>query len=160
MCLHNEVLSGSDNGLSSRSNIPMLIVYQPCVDKCFTLQICNYVSKLCSFRHVWNSSKKCKVSNPSWKSRFLTYMDVTVNLEIISVIHRFVSYSSPNHYHILLTINHHPIFNMDGIRSSIRFIRIHMCLLSLLKRYLTFKIISEIPTSTVYFVDTDIDSTP
>ena len=38
--------------------------------------------------------RKCKVSNPPWKSRLVIHMDVSVNLEIISVIHRFVSYSS------------------------------------------------------------------
>ena len=143
---HNEVLPGSDNSLSSRSHIRILIVYQRCVDKCFTLQKCNYVSNLCSFRHVCNSNKS-KVSNPPWKTRFVTYMDVSVNLEISSLIHSFVSYSSPKHNDILLTICHHPIFNMDCIRSSIRFVRIHMCLLWFLKRYLTFKIISENPTS-------------
>ena len=91
--------------------------------------------------------RKCNVSNPPWKSRFVTYMDVSVNLEITSVIHKFASYSSQNHYDILLTIRHHPIVNMDGIRSPIRFVYIHMCLWSFLKRYLTFKIIFEIPTS-------------
>ena len=38
MCLHNEVLPSSNNGLSSRSHIRMPIVYQRCVDKSFTLQ--------------------------------------------------------------------------------------------------------------------------
>ena len=38
MCLHNEVLPGSDNDLSSTSHIRMPIVYQRCVDKSFTLQ--------------------------------------------------------------------------------------------------------------------------
>ena len=73
--------------------------------------------------------RKSKVSNPPWKSCFVTYMDVSVNLEISSLIHSFLCYSSPKHYDILLTISHHPIFNMDCIRSSIRFVRIHMCLL-------------------------------
>ena len=73
--------------------------------------------------------RKGKVSNPPWKSCFVTYIDVSVNLEISSLIHSVVSYSSPKHYDILLTISHHPIFNMDCIRSSIRFVRIHMCLL-------------------------------
>ena len=90
--------------------------------------------------------RKRKVSNPPRKSRFVTYIDVSLNLEIICVIHRFVSYSPPNHYDILLSIGPNHIVNMDAIRSSIRFVRIHMCLLSFLKRYLTFKIISEIPT--------------
>ena len=38
MCLHNEVLPGSDNGWSSRPHIRMPIVYQRCVDKSFTQQ--------------------------------------------------------------------------------------------------------------------------
>ena len=43
----------------------MLIVYQRCVDKCFTLQIYSYVSKLCSFRHVCKSNKKMQSLNTS-----------------------------------------------------------------------------------------------
>ena len=92
-------------------------------------KICNYVLIFLHFDTSTIQIRKCKVSNLPWKSRFVTYMDVSVNLEIITLIHSFVSYSSPNHYDILLTISHHPIFNMDGIRSSIRFVRIHICFL-------------------------------
>ena len=84
-------------------------------------------------------------------------MDVSVNLEINSVIHKFASYSSQNLYDILLTIRHHPIVDMDGIRPPIRFVHLHMCLLSFLKRYLTFKIITEIPTSREFILMTDMN---
>ena len=89
-------------------------------------KICNYVF---IFVHSDMSAiqiRKRKASNSLWKSHFVTYMDVSLNLEIISVIHKFASYSSPNHYDILLTISHYPIVNMDGIRSSIRFVHIHI----------------------------------
>ena len=55
---------------------------------------------------------------------------MSVDLNIISAIHNFVSYSSPNHYDILITISHHPIVNMGGIHSAMWFICIHMSLLS------------------------------
>ena len=68
----HQVLPGSDNGLWCRANIHMLIVYQHCVDKCFALQICNYVCNLCSFRHVCNSNKKMQ----SLKSVEFTLCDI------------------------------------------------------------------------------------
>ena len=73
-------------------------------------------------------------------------IDVFVNSVIISVIYKFVSYSSPKHHNIMITSSHYHIVNMVVIH-IIYMTSAHtsVFIVSLSKRSLTFKIIPGIP---------------
>ena len=60
-------------------------------------------------------------------------IDVLVNLVIISVIYKLVSYSSPKHHDIMITSSHYHIVNMDVIQTFLQPMSIHLYLLSVLK---------------------------
>ena len=131
---------GLDNGFSSRvacdfplqcrSNIRLSIVV--CTN---VLHYTAYNQVSTRLRFKWTNAKSQIPRHEKWR------INVFVNLVIISVINKFLSYSSQKYHDIMITSSHYHIVNMIVIHTSLRPMCIHLLLLSVLKSSHSFMII-------------------
>ena len=139
-----------DLPLYCRSNIRMFIVHQRLLHKNFytTQRTIKFLMFLIStrLRFKWANAKSQIPRHAQWR------IDVFTNLVIISVIYKFVSYSSLKHHGIItimITSSHYHIASTVDIHTSIRPMCIHLCLLSVLKGTHNFMIIGVYSTNMI-----------
>ena len=137
-------LMGLDNVFSSRvacslpycnvdpTSVYLLFISVVCTKVFYTTQCTiKFLMFLIStrLRFKWAHAK----SQIPHRSHAQWCIDVFVNSVIISVIYKFVSYSSPKHHNIMITSSRYHIVNMVVILTSIWLLCMHRCLLSVLQ---------------------------